>query len=110
MEQTSCDAKKLKASIENDFFSITFMNCLLTQDGVFASTAVRFHRAREGQGAATVSFCLIHTAYPIAHIGVSAEPPFVHPREHSDIDVDVVINLDDPLVVVQSMQPSHVLL
>jgi hypothetical protein len=47
-------------------------------------------------------------AYPVAHIGVSAESLFAHPREHPDIDVDVVMNLNDPLVVVQSIQPAHV--
>jgi hypothetical protein len=59
---------------------------------------------------ATASFRLIHAADPVAHIGVTAKPPFVHPREHPDIDVDVVINLDYTFVVVQSMQPTHVLL
>jgi hypothetical protein len=46
----------------------------------------------------------------VAHVAVALQPPVIHPREHSDVGIDVIIDFDHTLVIVAPVESSDVLL
>jgi hypothetical protein len=46
----------------------------------------------------------------VAHVAIALQSPVIHPREHSDVGIDVIIDFDDTLVIVEPMESSDVLL
>src|SRR5215831_1227404 len=46
----------------------------------------------------------------IPNRAVALQPALVHPRQHRNTVIYVVVDLHDSLVVVETMQPAHVLL
>src|SRR5271155_3439 len=46
----------------------------------------------------------------VTHVAVALQSPVVHPREHSDVGIDVIVDFDDTLVIVKPMESSDVLL
>ena len=46
----------------------------------------------------------------VAHVAIALQSPVIHPREHSDIGIDVIIDFDHTLVIVKPVESSDVLL
>src|SRR5208282_2150738 len=46
----------------------------------------------------------------VSNRAVAFQPALVHPRQHRNIVVHIVVDLHESFVVVEAMQPAHILL
>src|SRR5271157_5758495 len=46
----------------------------------------------------------------VSNRAVALQPPLIHPGQHRDVAVHVAVDLHESFVVVETMQPAHILL